>query len=62
VDGLPKVFSVFNWKTLSVVVGVTWWNFRLFPGSVRSPQLPLASALSQRLRVALGNRILEVLR
>jgi len=53
VDGLPKVFSVFNWKTLSVVVGVTWWNFRLFPGSVRSPQLPLASALSQRLRVAL---------
>ncbi len=31
----------FNWKTLSAVAGVTWWNFyfRLFPGSIRSPQV-----------------------
>lgn len=31
----------FNWKTLSVVAGVTWWNFyfRLYPGSIRSPQV-----------------------
>jgi transposase len=31
----------FNWKTLSAMAGVTWWNFyfRLFPGTVRSPQV-----------------------
>ena len=31
----------FNWKTLSAMAGVTWWNFyfRLFPGSIRSPQV-----------------------
>ena len=31
----------FNWKTLSAVAGVTWWNFyfRLFPGAIRSPQI-----------------------
>jgi transposase len=31
----------FNWKTLSAMAGVTWWNFyfRLYPGSIRSPQV-----------------------
>lgn len=31
----------FNWKTLSAIAGVTWWNFyfRLFPGTIRSPQV-----------------------
>jgi transposase len=31
----------FNWKTLSAMAGVTWWNFyfRLFEGSIRSPQV-----------------------
>ena len=31
----------FNWKTLSAMAGVTWWNFyfRLFPGAIRSPQV-----------------------
>jgi len=31
----------FNWKTLSAMAGVTWWDFyfRLFPGSIRSPQV-----------------------
>ena len=31
----------FNWKTLSAIAGVTWWNFyfRLFPGAIRSPQI-----------------------
>jgi transposase len=31
----------FNWKMLSAMAGVTWWNFyfRLFPGSIRSPQI-----------------------
>jgi len=31
----------FNWKTLSALAGVTWWNFyfRLYPGTIRSPQV-----------------------
>jgi len=31
----------FNWKMLSAIAGVTWWNFyfRLFPGAIRSPQV-----------------------
>jgi transposase len=31
----------FNWKTLSAMAGVTWWNFyfKLYPGSIRSPQV-----------------------
>ena len=43
----------FNWKTLSAMAGVTWWNFyfRLFPGSIRSPpvvRVPPASPASSR--------------
>ncbi len=31
----------FNWKTLSAIAGITWltFYFRLFPGTVRSPQV-----------------------
>ncbi len=31
----------FTWKTLSAIAGVSWWNFyfRLFPGSIRAPQV-----------------------
>jgi transposase len=31
----------FNWKTLSAVAGLTFWNFyfRLYAGAVRSPQV-----------------------
>jgi transposase len=31
----------FNWKTISAIAGVTWWTFyfRLFPGTIRSPQI-----------------------
>ena len=31
----------FNWKTLSAVAGITWWNFyfRLFPGPIRAPEV-----------------------
>ena len=31
----------FNWKTLSAIAGITWWNFyfRLFPGAIRWPQI-----------------------
>src|SRR5438477_6223898 len=36
----PVLQYHFNWKTLSAMAGVTWWNFyfRLFPGTIRSPQ------------------------
>jgi transposase len=31
----------FNWKKLSAMAGITWWNFyfQLYPGSIRSPQV-----------------------
>lgn len=31
----------FNWKTLSMAAGITWWSFyfRLFPGTIRAPQV-----------------------
>jgi len=31
----------FNWKMLSAMAGMTWWNFyiRLFPGAIRSTQI-----------------------
>lgn len=37
----PVLQYHFNWKTLSAMAGVTWWNFyfRLFPGTIRSPQV-----------------------
>jgi hypothetical protein len=37
----PVLQYHFNWKTLSAMAGVTWWNFyfRVFPGSIRSPQV-----------------------
>jgi DDE superfamily endonuclease len=37
----PMLPYHFNWKTLSAIAGVTWWNFyfRLFPGAIRSPQI-----------------------
>jgi hypothetical protein len=35
----PVLQYHFNWKTLSAMAGVTWWNFyfRLFPGAIRNP-------------------------
>ena len=38
---MPVLQYHFNWKTLSAMAGVTWWNFyfRLFPGAIRSPQI-----------------------
>jgi len=31
----------FNWKTISVMARITWWNlcFKLFPGTVNAPQI-----------------------
>ncbi len=37
----PVLQFHFNWKTLSVMAGITWWNFyfKLFPGAVKAPQI-----------------------
>lgn len=37
----PVLQYHFNWKVLSAIAGVTWWNFyfRLFAGAIRSPQV-----------------------
>ncbi len=45
----------FNWKTLSAIAGVTWWNFyfRLFPGAIRSPEVVIF--LTHLLRHIHGN-------
>ena len=44
----------FTWTTLSAIAGVTWWNFdfRLYPGSVRAPQV--LEFLTHLLRHVLG--------
>ncbi len=30
-----------RWKTLSLVAGITWWNFyfKLFPDAIKAPQI-----------------------
>ncbi len=37
----PVLQYHFNWKVLSAIAGITWWNFyfRLYPGTIRSPQV-----------------------
>jgi len=37
----PVLQYHFNWKTLSVIAGITWWNFyfKLFPGTIKAPQI-----------------------
>jgi len=37
----PVLQFSFNWKCLSAIAGITIWNFyfRLFPGSIKSPQV-----------------------
>jgi transposase len=37
----PVLQFHFNWKTLSVIAGITWWNFyfKLFPGAIKAPQI-----------------------
>lgn len=49
----PILQSSFTWKQLSVIAGVTFWNFyfRLFPGTIKGPQLvEFLSALTQQIR------------
>jgi hypothetical protein len=37
----PQLQFHFNWKQLSVIAGITWWQFyfRLYPGSIKGPQI-----------------------
>jgi len=37
----PVLQYSFNWKCLSAIAGITIWNFyfRLFPGSIKAPQI-----------------------
>lgn len=37
----PVVQYSFNWKQLSVIAGISYWQFyfRFFPGAIRSPQV-----------------------
>ena len=37
----PVLQYHFRWKTLSIMAGITWWNFyfKLFPGSIKAPQI-----------------------
>jgi transposase len=37
----PVLQHHFNWKVLSAVAGITWWNFyfRLYPTTIRAPQV-----------------------
>lgn len=49
----PVLQYHFNWKTLSAIAGITLWNFyfRLYPGSVRGPQVvDFLRQLSRHLR------------
>jgi len=49
----PVLQYSFSWKQLSVIAGVTWWQFyfRFFPGSIRGPQIvEFLKALRRQLR------------
>ena len=37
----PVLQYHFNWKVLSAVAGITWWNFyfRLYQSTIRAPQV-----------------------
>jgi transposase len=46
----PVLQYHFHWKLLSAIAGVTWWSFyfRLFPGTIKSPQVVQFLAHLQR--------------
>ena len=43
----PVLQYHFNWKVLSATAGITWWNFyfRLYPTTIRGPQVVTSSAI-----------------
>src|SRR5579864_2802201 len=49
----PVLQYHFNWKTLSLMAGITWWNFyfQLFPGAIKALQMiTFLQHLMRRLR------------
>jgi transposase len=49
----PVLQYSFTWKQLCAIAGVTFWNFyfRLFPGSIKSPQLvEFLTALTRQIK------------
>lgn len=55
----PQLHFSFNWKQLSVIAGVTWWQcyFRLYPGTIKGPQ---AADFLGRLRRQIGKPLLVI--
>lgn len=55
----PVVQYSFNWKQLSVIAGVSWWQiyFRLFPGTIRAPQ---CIEFLRALRRQIGQKLLII--
>jgi len=59
----PVLEYNFNWKSLSAVAGLTAWNFyfRLYPGSVKSPQVvDFLTALARHIHqpmILVGDRL-----
>jgi transposase len=49
----------FNWKCLSAMAGITVWNFyfRLFPGSIRAPQV---IEFLQHLQRHIGSKLMVI--
>ena len=49
----------FNWKSLSVIAGLTIWNFyfRFYPGSIKSPQV---IEFLEHLQRHLGGKLLVI--
>jgi transposase len=48
----------FNWNNLSVIAGITWWSFyfRLYPGTIRGPQV--VHFLTHLMRHLAGNLLI----
>ena len=55
----PVLQFDFNWKKLSVIAGVTVWNFyfRLYPGTIKSPQVV---EFLQHLQRHIGTKLLVI--
>jgi hypothetical protein len=55
----PILQYTFNWKSLSAMAGITLWNFyfRLFPGSIKAPQV---IQFLQHLQRHIGSKLLII--
>jgi transposase len=55
----PVLQYSFSWKQLSVIAGVTWWRFyfRLFSGTIRTPQV---IEFLKVLQASIGEKLLVI--